>query len=76
MHTHTGVISETNPVMRYKVTDERGETVAFITNTRPSGRPASWQISHVGKDRIDTGKSEGDYTTAENAMSALQRGRE
>lgn len=66
---YTGTISKTNPVTRYEVTDERGETVALITNTRASGRQASWQISR--KD--GNGKPGGDYTTAEDALSALQK---
>ncbi len=72
MRTHTGVIEETNPIMRYKVTDERGRNVAFITNTRTSGRPASWQISRVNDDG-GIGESVGDYATAEDALAVLRK---
>lgn len=64
------VIAETNPVIRYKIFDERGKEVAFITNKRASGRPASWQISRIEEGRV--GESAGDYATAEDALSALQ----
>jgi hypothetical protein len=72
MWTHTGVVDESNPVMRYEVRDERGQKVAFITNTRASGRPASWQISRV-KDGGRIGESVGDRAAAEDALSALQK---
>jgi hypothetical protein len=67
--THARALEKT--VMRYEVTDERGQLVAFITNTRASAQPASWQISRV-KHRI-IGESTGDYATTENALSALQK---
>lgn len=72
MWTHSGeVIRQTDQAMRYKVFDERGKEVAFITNTRASGRPASWQISRIQEGRV--GKDFGDYATAEDALSALQK---
>ena len=72
MWTHSGeVIRPTDPAMRYKVFDERGDEVAFITNTRASGRSASWQIFRIIGRRIGIGV--GDYATAEDALSALQQ---
>lgn len=71
MWTHSGrEIKETDPAMRYKVFDERGNEVAFITNTQASGRLASWQISRIQEGRV--GEDFGDYATAEDALSALQ----
>ena len=70
MWTHGVTIKETDPVMRYKVSDERGQEVAFITNVRASGRPASWQIS-----RLNAGggieEPTGDYRDPEDALAAL-----
>ena len=65
------VITDTNPVFRYKVVDERGEEVAFITNTRASGATASWELSRLKDGHI--GESAGNYATAEDALSVLQK---
>ena len=56
--------------MRYKVFDDHGKEVAFITNTCATDRPASWEISLIIGGRIGIG--EGDYAAAEAALSALQ----
>ncbi len=72
MHTIHGGDQRSKITMRYEVTDERGRKVAFITNTRATGRPASWQISRV-KDGIDSGERTGDYPTAEDALNALRK---
>jgi hypothetical protein len=72
MWTHSGeVIRPTDPAMRYKVFDERGSGVAFITNTRATSRPASWQISLIIAGHVGT--STGDYAAAEDALTALRK---
>ena len=72
MWSHSGdVLRETDPAFRYQVFDELGE-IAFITNTRASGQPASWQISRIINGRI--GEDVADYPTAEDVMAALQKG--
>jgi hypothetical protein len=68
MWTHEAEIKET----RYKVSDERGEKVAFTTDTRASCRPPCWQISRV-RDGGSIRESAGDYATAKAALSALQK---
>lgn len=65
------IIADTNPVMRYKVCNEHGGEVGFITNTRAIGITPSWQISRLKNGRV--GESVGDYATAEDALSAFQR---
>lgn len=71
MWTHdSAVIRPTDPAMRYKVFDDRGGEVAFITNTRASGRPSGWQISQVQAGRVTA--EIGDYATADEALAALQ----
>lgn len=67
---HGGALKETDPAFRYIVSDERGVELAFITNLRPSGFPASWKIS-ISKDRMP-GEPTGDYTSAEEALAVLQ----
>lgn len=64
------VIRPTDPAFRYKVFNEHGAEVAFITNQRASGRPASWEISLILAGRVGIG--EGDYETAEDALTALK----
>ena len=72
MWSHSGdALRKTDPAFGYKVVDERGEEIAFITNTLASGRPASWQISRILNGRI--GEGVGDYATAEDAFCALQK---
>ncbi len=72
MWTHSGAeIKKTDPVMRYKVFDEREKELAFITNTRASSLPASWQISRIQNGRV--GGDVGDYATPEDASAALQQ---
>jgi hypothetical protein len=63
-------IADSNPVFRYKVFDEHGKAVAFITNERATGVPPSWQLCRLEDGRI--GESVGDYATAEDALSALE----
>jgi len=65
------VIADTNPVFRYKVFDARGEEVAFITNERATRVQPSWQLSRLKDGHIE--ESVGDYATAEDALTALQK---
>jgi hypothetical protein len=70
MWTHDSeVIRPTDPAFRYKVFNEHGAEVAFITNLRASSRPASWQISRFKNERTEV--FPGDYATAEDALSAF-----
>ena len=69
---HPGARTETDPPFRYEVSDEWGRTVGYITNPRATGHPQCWEISRLGSDgRI--GPSTGEYTTAEEALSAFQQ---
>jgi hypothetical protein len=68
MWTHGAAITKTDPAFRYRVFDDQGRNVAYITNTRASGCLAKWQISYIGDDR-----KIGDYATAEEALAAMPR---
>jgi len=63
------VIDDSNPVAIYRVINERGEKVAFITNKSASDLPPRWQVSRVenGREKVMAGF----YTTAEAALEAL-----
>lgn len=73
MWTHDGAtLKATDPAFRYEVMDERGRTIGFITNLRAAGRTPCWEISCLRDDGAIVA-STGEYTTAEDALSAFQK---